>query len=347
MSSEASSTPVKSVAGPIAVGLLVFVLMLILGALGGMWWLQVSAKKELVPELRDRGQLAVLGDESLAGTDAYGTVTVNVRRLPEVYAALKGSDEKALQAVMKRHRIQGILAGPLKYSATHPNQSLSHKIINYAALDLFRAELLSERAALYVPYHPPPITPVMGKALARLARQLLQGSKPPALESFPAELLQPSNVEVMVLIRNRIEPQLWRSARSSSVARALLTAVQVAKERWAEREQAMGGALDSMLNDLTIEVWLLSKDGTLADRSDVFINHVFKPDHGVAYEHKSAWRYMLPEAVKKNAQGSAVQAYKQLFLAGGEAESSTQRRDIHLYRLRAVLLGISEPEVEE
>lgn len=343
MSSLIPDVPVKRIAGPVAVGLLVFVLLLIIGALVGSWWLQVSKKEPLSPELRGRGRLAVIGNDSLAGTDAEGTVTLRVNTLGVVEKALKGTNESQLSQALKQESVSGLLVGPLRYSAVRAQEPLSFKLINYAGLENFRAEFLSERAALYLPYHPPVVTPVMGKALAHLARKLLSGSKPPALQTLPAELTQAGDVEVMVLIRNQVEPQLWRSARSSSVARALLTACQVAKDRWAERAQAMGGPLPSMLDSLNVEVWLLTKDGTLTDRTDVFVNHVFKPEHGVAYEHKTAWRYMLPEFVKKVGRGSAVEAYKQLFRTGGESEASLQRRDIRLYRLRATLLGMSLP----
>lgn len=343
MPSLMPDVPVKRIAGPVAVGLLVFVLLLIVGALVGSWWLQVSKKEPLSPELRGRGRLAVIGDTRLAGTDAQGTTTLQVSALGAVHKALKKADESQLNQALRRDRVSGLLVGPLRYSAVRVQDPLSLKLLNYAALDDFRAEFLSERAALYLPYRRPAITPVMGKALAHLARKLLSGSRPPALQSLPTELTQPDDVEVMVLIRNQLEPQLWRSARSSSVARALLTACQVAKDRWAERAQAMGGPLPSLLESLSVEVWLLTKDGTLTDRTDVFVNHVFKPEHGVAYEHKAAWRYMLPEFVRKVGRGSAVEAYMQLFRTGGEPEASLQRRDIRLYRLRATLLGTSLP----
>jgi len=343
MPSLMPDAPVKRIAGPVAVGLLVFVLLLIVGALVGSWWLQVSKKEPLSPELRGRGRLAVIGDTSRAGTDAEGTITLLASSLNSVEKALKDASESRLSQALKQEKISGLLVGPLRYSAVRVQDPLRLKLINYAALENFRAEFLSEQAALYLPYQPPTITPVMGKALARLARKLLSGSKPPALQSLPPELTQPDDVEVMVLIRNQREPQLWRSARSSSVARALLTACQVAKDRWAERAEAMGGPLPSLLESLDVEVWLLTKDGTLTDRTEVFVNHVFKPEHGVAYEHKATWRYMLPEFVKKTGRGSAVEAYEQLFRTGGESEASLQRRDIRLYRLRATLLGTSLP----
>ncbi|MCB9666677.1 MAG: hypothetical protein H6715_00960 [Myxococcales bacterium] len=343
MSPKESSARIKGVAGPVAVGMLVFVLMLILGALGGFWWLQVSKKRDLVLGLRGQGRLVVLGDEKFAGISSQGTTTLSATDVPDVYTALRGGDEMLLRRAMQRHDIRGILVGPLRYSAIQAQERLSYKLINYAALERFRGEILSESAALYLPYDPPAISPVMGKALARLARRLLLNDRPPPIGTFPHQLSSADSVEVMVMIRNKNQPQLWRSARGSSVARALLTASEVAKERWAERSQAMGGNLSDMLGALTVEVWLLSKDGTLMERTPVFINHVFKPEHGVAYEHKTAWRYMLPEFVHKPEVGSAVKAYQQLFRSGGEPESSAERRDIRIYRLRAVLVGTSAP----
>ena len=87
----------------------------------------------------------------------------------------------------------------------------------------------------------------------------------------------------MVLVRDRGRPRLWRSARGSSVARGLLLAAQVARERWQEREAAMGGPIEEALPRMDVEVSLLEEDGTPAvfDRySNAFIKIYFPIPEG-------------------------------------------------------------------
>jgi hypothetical protein len=117
----------------------------------------------------------------------------------------------------------------------------------------------------------------------------------------------------------------------------------VARKRWYEREQAMGGPLDARLPRLSVEVSLLSDDGTVAEADPVFVDRVFGPEHGVAYERKGAWRYLLPEDTREAGQGRASVAYRQLFEEDGLAPEAMTSPEVRLYRLVVEPLAESPP----
>lgn len=103
-----------------------------------------------------------------------------------------------------------------------------------------------------------------------------------------------------------------------------------ARERWSQRQGAMGGALGTMLSSFDVEVALLIRDGTLEDRSSAFIDRVISPSHGVAYEQPGRWRYLLPRVTQR--AGSPTEAFRMLFVDNGLPQDSLNRPDLTLYR---------------
>jgi hypothetical protein len=166
-----------------------------------------------------------------------------------------------------------------------------------------RGALLSPRLALYVPAHEIQLSDRERQALAYVTRALFRGAREPNVASFPASLRRVERVEVMVMLSQKGEPRLWRSARGTSIARALLTAARVARDRWREREQAMGGPLAQRLPELDVEVSLLSEDGTLLDAQRVFVDRAITTLHGVGFDHRTSWHYVLPGDVARNRKG--------------------------------------------
>jgi len=147
-------------------------------------------------------------------------------------------------------------------------------------------------------------------------------------------------VEVMVLLRHGGQPRLWRSARGSSFARALLTASAVARQRWVERAQALGGPIDKLLPQLSVEVSLLQDDGELGWRDPAFIDRVFLAAHGVGYERKGSWHYLLPEATRRGGRRPS-RAYAQLFADDGLPEDSLDNPELRPYRMAVQVIGTS------
>jgi AMMECR1 domain-containing protein len=143
----------------------------------------------------------------------------------------------------------------------------------------------------------------------------------------------------MVLLRRDGRARLWRSARGSSIARALVTAAVVARKRWTEREQAMGGPIDDVLAGIEVEVSLLADDGTIGDPTEAFVDRVIAAEHGVAYERKGAWRYLLPEATHEHPR--PFEAYLALLAEEGLEADALASPEVRPYRLAVEVLARS------
>lgn len=319
----------------------------LLGALAAFLVIQdpldLRGHRQLARALVERGRIAIVGEASWRGLRAQGATLVEATELPGLVQALSGQDVAALGEAMAQAGTQHLLVAPTGASA---GASLAARLAHYEPVGGLRGLYLSTHAALYAvdPFEALPRE--QRDALAIVARRMLAGAKPPKLQSFPETLRRVQPVEVMVLLREHGKARLWRSARGSSLARALLTAVEVARERWHEREQAMGGPLAPILHGLEVEVALLIDDGTVASTDAAFIDRVFFAAHGVGYERKGAWRYMLPDATAEAGHGRASRAYQKLFVDDGLPEDSLARRELRLYRLRVQTLSVSPPEPE-
>lgn len=204
-----------------------------------------------------------------------------------------------------------------------------------------RGVVLSPEVAVYAPERELTLTREEREAMAYVARALFRGAREPSVASFPASLRRVERVEVLVTLSKRGEPRLWRSARGTSIARALLTATRVARDRWREREQAMGGPLPKQLLQLDVEVALLSEDGTLASTQAPFINRVLAPAHGLGFDHRTAWHYTLPGDLARNKKKPfdvlATQIADQGLTLAILAESDTR-----VYRFVQLPLSVSK-----
>jgi hypothetical protein len=303
-----------------------------------------SEASKLENALVGRGRIAVLGGDDLVRKQPRGVTLIPTSSVPEVEAALRGSDDRALANAMQATKLQGVLIDA-RSGAFPASYRLGAQLANYASLQALQGAFLSPRAALYVPDPVREWSPGLRAGMAEVARRLVAGASPPRIRSFPEIVRRMEPAEVMVLLRADSRPRLWRSARGSSFARALLTAAEVARQRWIERSQAMGGPLDRTLPKLQVEVSLLQDDGEIGSTDESFVNRVVLPVHGVAFEHKGAWRYSLPEATHTKDVKTATQAYERLFSDDGLPEDSLTSSEIRPYRMRVKLIGISAPHV--
>ena len=221
---------------------------------------------------------------------------IPIDRLPALAKAVAGEVPKAVREALERERVEALLLRP---DATDlAPKSVGARLARYERVPDLRGLYLSRGAVLYVPDPVDQLPEVQREATAVVARALIGGARPPKPASFPEALRRVRPVEVMVLLRRGGRPRLWRSARGSSIASALVTAAVVARQRWQEREQAMGAPLDELLPTMDVEIALLEDDGTVGDREPAFIDRVFKEGHGVGYERKGAWRYLFPTPPK-------------------------------------------------
>ncbi len=302
----------------------------------------VRGTRSLREALTERGRVAVERLAELPIAEAQGATLLDLDAVPGLAAALAGTDAGALVRAIEQQKIDALLLVPASATSGAGEARLRERLHRYEPVAGLRALQLSPRMALYAPEPFQALPAVQRNALAVVARRVIAGERSPQLGSFPEALRRVYPVEVMVLLRDGEQARLWRSARGSSLARALLTASEVARERWNEREQAMGGPLDRLLPRLQVEVSLLIDDGTVELREPAFIDRVFFPVHGVGYERKGAWRYLRPDDTAELGRASA--AYRKLFVDDGLPADSFERHELRLYRLREVPLAVSAPE---
>ena len=259
---------------------------------------------------------------------------------PEVLEALAGTDPGRLREALRAAGLRGLWVPAAPAPSADPERPLKERFSAGGIVRGFRGELLSEEGFLYrVDETAWPVV-LSDRVLARVARGILEGADPPPLDAFPAPLVESQPVEVLVVLVGGRGPRLWRSARSPSLAEGVITASVAARKRWEERSETMGGPLGDRLEQLDVHVALLFDDGTFDPGSLSLIDALVKPQHGVAYEQPSRWRYLLPEATRNAATPS--DAYRRLFRDNGLPEDSFERRDLRLYRMRMETISIDQ-----
>jgi hypothetical protein len=301
-----------------------------------------SDKQRLEAALVGRGRIACVAEDGCRELHPIGSELTNAASLPPLAAALAGGDGPALVQALVETGVQGLL---LDLESAGTTSGLARELARYAHIEGLQGAFFSRGAALYVLDPVRAWSPKLRAGLALVARRLIGGTKQPKVSSFPAVVRKLEPAEVMVLLRTGDEPRLWRSARGSSFARALLTASAVARQRWVERANALGGPIDELLPGLTVDLALLQDDGEIGQRSDSFVDRVVLPVHGVGYERKGGWHYLLPEATHKQGRAPS-QAYRQLFKDDGLPVDSLDHSDLRLYRMAVQILGTSEPQRE-
>jgi hypothetical protein len=252
-------------------------------------------------------------------------------------SSLRGEDVAKLRAALSAPKTSALA---VKASASK-GKSLAERLSQFAFLPGMRALVLSDQLALYAPVREAELSSRERDGVAYVARALLRGAREPSLNSFPPALRRVERVEVMVLLRERESARLWRSARGTSIARALLTATRVARERWRERESAMGGPLHERLLDLDVEVSLLSEDGVILNPTQKAVDRAVGPQHGIGFEYKSGWHYLLPEDVARRGNGSAYRALLALMSEQGAPASGLSTGTLRVYRFVTLTLGTS------
>ncbi len=332
-------------------------MLLIAALLGGGFAIAVKvdafglgARAAMRTALSQRGRVAFARTSELDDAVAAalpGTQLIDLSTIDGLASALQGRDGRAVARVLAANKIDALWLTPRELEAKKKDvrsSSVRDQIEALAHVDGLRGVYVSRRAVLYARDVIGELSDIDRTALAGVARGMIGGARTPRLSSFPEALRNVQSVEVMVLLIEGEKPRLWRSARGSSLARALVTAAGVARQRWIEREQAMGGPLDVMLPNMRVEVLSLGDDGTLGDRDDAFLDRAFFPEHGVGYENKGAWRYFLPDATRQKGGGKASAAYRALLTEDGLSLETLERKELRLYRLFTSTLAVSEPE---
>jgi len=296
------------------------------------WLLTPDSAPALCDALARRRIVRVFADGDLA----LRCASIRLEALPAGLA--RGLDERtpeALVGFLRAHKGSALAVAPgvRQHGVGKQLGSLAH-------VPELLAVALAPDLAVYAPARDLALSGAQREALAYVARALFRGAREPDVASFPASLRRVERVEVVVTLSKQGEPRLWRSARGTSIARALLTATRVARDRWREREQAMGGPLAQQLLGLDVEVALLTEDGTLLSSQSTFVDRAITPAHGIGFDRRTAWHYVLPREVARRKGG--FQALSSQLRELGLTPAVLAESDTRLYRFVVVPLGLSQ-----
>ncbi len=318
--------------GRLALVIWVAILTLLIGGAGALAILRQSTDPRVCDALARADLRTIIAtDGVLVRCEGVRVITA-----PDVNALLQGSDERALAKKLSSTRATGLAVLPGQRAKT-----LLGRISTLEYVAALRGIALSPDVVVVAAAPNLDLSQSDRDALAYVSRALFRGAREPSASSFPAALRRVLRVEVMVALVDRGEPRLWRSARGTSIARALLTATRVARERWRERETAMGGPLAQRLNALDVEVSLLQEDGSLAHSTAGFVDRAITKAHGVGFDYRSDWHYSLPTDVVRQGRGSPFRALSSLAAERGLPASVLTEPGVRLYRFVPVALGAS------
>jgi hypothetical protein len=310
-------------------------LLVVLGAcvLGFRAWFTTEAR---ACDLLRRADVRTVWIDSEAALTCDGFGTRSLRETP-LERALAGASPLPVVQALKQDKGAAFAFVPSKRSGN----SVAARLSRLEHVEGLQGIAVSPDLAAYGAAPSVAFTEREREALPYVARAMFRGAREPSLTSFPAALRRVLRSEVLVAIVDRGEPRLWRSARGTSIARALTTAARVARDRWRERESAMGGPLTERLASFDIEVSLLVEDGTLMETSSAFVDRAVTKAHGVGIDHRNDWYYFLPRDVAKHGKGSAHRALTALIAERGLAATAVDEPGARVYRFVPVLLGAS------
>ena len=303
----------------------------------GLWLLTPASNPAMCDALARRRIVHVFAD----GEVALRCEGIRLEPLPEGLA--RGLEERtpaAISGFLRAHKGSALALAP----GSRP-RGVGQQLAALAHVPELLAVALAPEVAVFTPARDLTLGDEEREALAYVARALFRGAREPDVASFPPSLRRVERVEVMVTLSKQGEPRLWRSARGTSIARALLTATRVARDRWREREQAMGGPLAQQLLGLDVEVSLLSEDGTLLTSQSAFVNRAITPSHGIGFDRRTAWHYVLPAEVTRRKGG--FQALTTQLRELGLAPAALTESDARLYRFVVTPLGLSRAPLRD
>lgn len=315
-----------------------------------------DSSKEQAPTLLERTAEVVGG--FVAPGPAAELVEGEVESEPSSFVqssilpALEANDGGTfVQTLDRSEQVSGVLV-----STTESGDSVAARLARFEHVDGLSAKLLSGDYAFYARSEALPIGEY-GELIPQIARQILGGASRPPLASFPPILREPGEVEVLVVLRDRGVRRLWRSARGTTIASALITASMTARSRWRERESALGGPLGDRLDRLDVEVYLIEHAGVLETRTLSFFERALpEPEagseaarvgpelevhgFGLAFNSTSGWKYLLPRATAETrARGGMGAAVERLFEEARMPDASLDNTGIEFFRIRLRFLG--------
>lgn len=300
-------------------------------------WTQEGARSNsaLQNALARRGRVLCLAGNGCTSIRAEGVEWVQ----PPPVLLTKLLDDRPSEVAprLRQLSVRGLLVRHRAGAGT----AVVERLQRYETVQGLRGVFLSDDVAYYELDDLEPLDPIFGRALATVARRMLEGADAPQERSFPDVLRAAEQSEVLVSLRAGQQNRMWRSARGSSIAEALIVATTALKARWAERAQAMGETLEAAMSHLDVVVSVMRDDGTLDARRPHVFDLAVQREHGVGYSDRADWKYSLPDVVQ--SAGGGRNALRQLAHDAHESEAMFQRSDVRVYRFTVTELGASSP----
>ncbi len=300
----------------------------------------VPARASVLEALKNRGRVLCLGDLECGSLHVDGTSWPAPESPSIIAAALVRDHSDDFVRALERGHIAGVLVAR---GSAEPS-TVWGALRNFAAVEGLRGVFVSEDVAYYELDPNPTVDAIYGLALATVSRRMLEGADAPQERSFPEPLRVARAAEVLVALRDGQTDRMWRSARGTSIANALLVATAALKTRWQERASAMGESLPSAMRHLNVVVSMMNDDGTLESQAGRTLDVAITDAHGVGYSDRSDWKYALPHAVRQ--AGGGRNALRHLLEEAHESETTLLRADVRVYRFTVTEVGVSAPGEE-
>ncbi|MFT3921699.1 MAG: hypothetical protein QM778_04115 [Myxococcales bacterium] len=316
--------------------IVVAVVALVGAAIALAWFWSARATSPTLCEALRGARVAKVWLAPQARLSCEGVATAEVAGLP-LGAALQGSPEMQVAQLLAAEKAAAIGLVPGR-----GGRGVLGKLASFQHVPGLRGIVLSPELAVYAPFRELTLSAREADAVAYVARALFRGAREPSVSSFPVSLRKVERVEVIVTLSENGRPLLWRSTRGTSIARALLTATRVARDRWHESSQSKGGPLEKRLPSLDVEVGILSEDGTLASLSPSFIDQVITPGHGIGFDYRNGWHYLSPADVAVRGKGKPFAALQALLADQGLPPTTLKDPNLRVYRFVPLMLGVSK-----
>lgn len=311
-------------------------LALVAASIGMAWSWNARATPPAVCQTLRLARIVNVLLESPAKLSCEGVTGSELDKLP-LGTAFRGPHERSASELLLRQKATaiGLIPGQGMPGVLGELGKLHH-------VPGLRGVVLAPEFAAFSAVREPVLSAVESDALAYVARALFRGAREPSLSSFPASLRKVERVEVIVTLSENGRPLLWRSTRGTSIARAMLTATRVARDRWHESSQTKGGPLEKRLPALDVEVGILSEDGTLASLQPSFVNKAITPGHGLGFDYRNGWHYLSPSEVATRGKGKPYAALQALMADQGFSPSALKDPNLRVYRFVPITLGVSK-----
>ncbi len=309
---------------------------LIVGGIAVAWLWNARATS---PEICEALRLARVATVILAPDAELNCAGIATRELAShtLEAALTGTQERTVAELLSREKATALGIVPGKGRA-----GVLGQLAEFQHVPGLRGVVLAPEFSAFTSVREPVLSAREADALAYVARALFRGAREPSLSSFPVALRKVERVEVIVTLSEGGRPLLWRSTRATSIARAMLTATRVARDRWHESSQSKGGPLEKRLPTLDVEVGILSEDGTLASLQPSFVNQAITEGHGLGFDYRNGWHYLSPSDVALRGKGKPYAALEALMADQGLGPAALQDPNLRVYRFVPITLGVSK-----